>query len=117
MCGIAGEVGHEPGWVTGALERMVHRGPDAGDAWADPEHPVALGHRRLSIIDLEGGQLDPNIFRSALRGLEQRFDAAWGGFGDAPKFPQPMALLFLLHRVAAGDISSLTVYLQSINEK
>jgi asparagine synthase (glutamine-hydrolysing) len=31
---------------------LAHRGPDAADVWQDPDHPVALSHRRLSIIDL-----------------------------------------------------------------
>ncbi|HVS01228.1 MAG TPA: thioredoxin domain-containing protein, partial [Thermoanaerobaculia bacterium] len=36
----------------------------------------------------------------AVRSLEQRFDAAWGGFGGAPKFPTPSNLLLLLERTA-----------------
>jgi asparagine synthase (glutamine-hydrolysing) len=31
---------------------LVHRGPDDSGAWADEQTGVALGHRRLSIIDL-----------------------------------------------------------------
>jgi asparagine synthase (glutamine-hydrolysing) len=58
MCGIAG-------WYTTRgetyprdtiermLERLIHRGPDAGGAYFG--HGVVLGHRRLSIIDLAGG--------------------------------------------------------------
>jgi asparagine synthase (glutamine-hydrolysing) len=34
---------------------MVHRGPDGQGLWHEPEAAVYLGHRRLSIIDLEGG--------------------------------------------------------------
>ena len=55
MCGLAGYLSPRsfPGDVlermTGALE---HRGPDAGGFFRDG--PVALGHRRLSIIDLAG---------------------------------------------------------------
>jgi asparagine synthase (glutamine-hydrolysing) len=37
-----------------ALDRMSHRGPDGSGTHFDG--PVALGHRRLSIIDLEGGR-------------------------------------------------------------
>ncbi len=48
ICGIAGGRGH------GAIERMtaslIHRGPDDGQYFA--RHNLALGHRRLSIIDL-----------------------------------------------------------------
>lgn len=37
---------------------VAHRGPDDSGAWLDPEAGVALGHRRLSILDLsvEGHQ-------------------------------------------------------------
>ncbi|MEM7049001.1 MAG: DUF255 domain-containing protein [Acidobacteriota bacterium] len=34
------------------------------------------------------------------RSLEESFDPQWGGFGDAPKFPSPSNLLFLLDRLA-----------------
>lgn len=60
MCGIAGifELGAARPAVdlAAAARRMAdtlaHRGPDGGDAWAEPESGIALGHRRLSIIDL-----------------------------------------------------------------
>jgi asparagine synthase (glutamine-hydrolysing) len=59
MCGILGLVG-DPGAVTligerfsDALNLLVHRGPDAGRV--DRAPGALLGHRRLSIIDIEGG--------------------------------------------------------------
>jgi len=57
----------------------------------------------LSDVGLEGGTLDADIFKDALRGLGQRFDATWGGFGDAPKFPQPMTIEFLLRQSLRGE--------------
>ena len=40
-------------------DRMSHRGPDGAGYWlgdtADGLHQIGLGHRRLSIIDLQGG--------------------------------------------------------------
>ena len=55
MCGLAGYLSARPG-EPGVLERMTaclaHRGPDADGFFRDG--PVALGHRRLSIIDLAG---------------------------------------------------------------
>jgi asparagine synthase (glutamine-hydrolysing) len=58
VCGIAGFVNRAGLAVDrGVLERMVatltHRGPD-GDGF-HVNGPVALGHRRLAIIDVDGG--------------------------------------------------------------
>lgn len=59
MCGIAGILQLDPQCSVDSesLERMtrtlVHRGPDDEGFYRDG--PVGLGHRRLSIIDLEGG--------------------------------------------------------------
>jgi asparagine synthase (glutamine-hydrolysing) len=57
MCGIAGEVRLDAAPDAAAVQRMadalVHRGPDAGGLFV--EGPAALGHRRLSILDIEGG--------------------------------------------------------------
>ena len=64
MCGIAGFIG-KPGaalspvaQVKAMTDAMPHRGPDDAGAWMDETHGVALGHRRLSILDLspEGHQ-------------------------------------------------------------
>ncbi len=56
MCGIAGFAGF--GSINDLLQitaALSHRGPDGSGLWSAPEVPVFLGHRRLSIIDLEGG--------------------------------------------------------------
>lgn len=55
MCGIAGIVWQQNDSEKAAAIRkmtdaMAHRGPDAGEHFVDDE--IALGHRRLSIIDL-----------------------------------------------------------------
>jgi uncharacterized protein YyaL (SSP411 family) len=42
-------------------------------------------------------------------GLRSAFDARWGGFGGAPKFPQPMTLEFLLRCHLRGYPGSLEV--------
>ena len=61
MCGIAGFFtlgGHDRQQAGEAVQRMAdtlaHRGPDAEGFYVDDS--VALGHRRLSIIDLSQGQ-------------------------------------------------------------
>lgn len=59
MCGIAGFI-NAPGspeehraWMEAMLAPLTHRGPDDQGLWLGDG--AALGHRRLSIIDLEGG--------------------------------------------------------------
>jgi asparagine synthase (glutamine-hydrolysing) len=60
MCGITGWVDYtrdlrQQGPVLAEMvATMACRGPDAQGMWTAPR--VALGHRRLSVIDLEGGR-------------------------------------------------------------
>jgi asparagine synthase (glutamine-hydrolysing) len=69
MCGIAGlweQRGRRPARAFAATaeamtDTLVHRGPDAGDVWLDPEAGFALGHRRLSIIDLSPAGAQPMV--------------------------------------------------------
>jgi hypothetical protein len=69
---------------------------------------VAEQLQALSDVGFDEGTLDTDVFRGALRGLSWRFDKIWGGFGDAPKFPQPMILEFLLREsIRSGDTSAL----------
>lgn len=64
MCGITGHLTPSLSREESlsVLERMtnalVHRGPDSAGYWVDEQAGVALGHRRLAIIDLtpEGHQ-------------------------------------------------------------
>ena len=55
MCGIAGLCNFK-GDIEKNIEkmnqRMFHRGPDAGGCFVEKDGSVALGHRRLSIVDL-----------------------------------------------------------------
>ena len=59
MCGIAGIVDRSEPDPGGALERMlariIHRGPDGEGTHISKADGLAIGMRRLSIIDLEGG--------------------------------------------------------------
>ncbi len=64
MCGIAGEVRRDDdrpdlGAVEAMVETMVARGPDGGGVWS--EGGVALGHRRLRIIDLSDAGAQPMV--------------------------------------------------------
>jgi asparagine synthase (glutamine-hydrolysing) len=64
MCGICGvirtsgpEVDSEV--VRAMTETLQHRGPDDEGFWRSPDGRVALGHRRLSIIDLSAAGHQP----------------------------------------------------------
>src|SRR5512139_3081504 len=60
MCGIAGFINapapieQQRLWIDSMAQSLAHRGPDSHGIWVEGQ--VALGHRRLSIIDLESGQ-------------------------------------------------------------
>src|SRR5581483_8020027 len=57
MCGIFGIVSRNENYCRRAVEQLdliAHRGPDERGYWS--EGGVFIGNRRLSIIDLSGGQ-------------------------------------------------------------
>ncbi|MGE4545674.1 MAG: hypothetical protein AB7D06_16400 [Pedobacter sp.] len=58
MCGIVGITRHAISEETlrRAVSSLHHRGPDESGLFVNPESPVALGHARLSIIDLGTGK-------------------------------------------------------------
>lgn len=69
MCGIAGcyDLSHqtppsELATIAAAMsDPLRHRGPDDGGVWVDDEAGAALGHRRLSILDLSPAGHQPMI--------------------------------------------------------
>jgi len=61
MCGISGVATfRDSGVPEGAIQKITdalrHRGPDEDGFFRDPGGRAALGHRRLSIIDLSSGR-------------------------------------------------------------
>ena len=76
MCGATGEVrldGRTPdiGAVSAMAQVMVPRGPDAAGVWSQGR--VALGHRRLKIIDLTEAGAQPMV------DSELGLSIAWNG--------------------------------------
>ncbi|PGX71815.1 asparagine synthetase B, partial [Bacillus thuringiensis] len=66
MCGIAGwidwskDLSHEQETLKKMTDAIIHRGPDAEGHWFSKR--AALGHRRLIVIDPEGG-LQPMLYK------------------------------------------------------
>lgn len=56
MCGIAGVLKYqEPDLGHGVSEMIAairYRGPDDSGLWCDADYGLALGHARLSVLDL-----------------------------------------------------------------
>jgi asparagine synthase (glutamine-hydrolysing) len=50
-----------PRLVRGMTAALAHRGPDGADDWVDPAAGLALGHRRLAVIDLSPGGNQPRV--------------------------------------------------------
>lgn len=79
MCGLAGFLGAGDEATllrTKAIamaDALVHRGPDDAGAWVDADAGIALGHRRLSIIDLSEAGHQP------MRSASGRWVIAYNG--------------------------------------
>ena len=77
MCGIAGFIDTRKQQDDSPLTRtvramtdaLVHRGPDSEGIWVDSQAGVALGHRRLAIIDLSKEGHQPMFSASGRYGI------------------------------------------------
>jgi asparagine synthase (glutamine-hydrolysing) len=80
MCGFAGVLTSSGSnaldlsdWARRMVAPIAHRGPDDSGVWADQESGVALGFRRLSIIDLSP------LGHQPMRSASGRFVAVFNG--------------------------------------
>jgi uncharacterized protein YyaL (SSP411 family) len=95
--------------------RQVLEGVDR--AWREDRAGVEGTGSRLVTALADGARLPaaegaptPELLDTAVMLIERGFDATTGGWGGAPKFPQPMTIEFLLGRSAAtGDPRPLAV--------
>jgi|GEM_PF-9570 len=77
MCGIVGclalaiDADPDQAWVAIATQRIAHRGPDDEGFYSD--HDVALGYKRLAIIDLSQGGHQP------MRSADRRYWMVFNG--------------------------------------
>lgn len=54
ICGFTGETANKTKTIENMTDLIIHRGPDSAGYFVDKD--IAMGFRRLSIIDLEGGE-------------------------------------------------------------
>ncbi|MEJ5210017.1 MAG: asparagine synthetase B, partial [Burkholderiales bacterium] len=71
MCGLTGfweSRGCRSDEANATVRRMAdtlaHRGPDDAGVWVDVESGVAMGHRRLAILDLSPAGHQPMVSAS-----------------------------------------------------
>ena len=71
MCGLTGflwdsdsKIGLASVQLKSMTEAIRHRGPDDSGVWVDDEAKVAIGHRRLSILDLSSAGHQPMVSKS-----------------------------------------------------
>ncbi|HYJ60212.1 MAG TPA: thioredoxin domain-containing protein [Actinomycetota bacterium] len=95
--------------------RQVLEGID--EAWRERRDEVdAAGRavtatlREVTAIDPSAEPLDDAVTDAALAALVRAADRIHGGFGHAPKFPQPMTLEFVARRAVRGDDDARTIF-------
>ncbi len=94
------------------------------DAWENRRQELEEGgqevvtviQQRMAVASAPGGETcRPETLATAFHNLWQAFDPIYGGWGEAPKFPQPMVLEFLLrHHHATGDSRALQMVTQTL---
>jgi uncharacterized protein YyaL (SSP411 family) len=65
----------------------------------NPDKIAAIGSQMTTVLAKQsrsGRKLTDETVRQAYEALSESFDPQFGGFGDAPKFPAPHQLIFLL---------------------
>jgi uncharacterized protein YyaL (SSP411 family) len=79
------------------------------EAWKSQKDKVLAGAEQITEhlqqnagLKAQVDALDTDILTSAVSDLKEKFDRTWGGFGGAPKFPQPMVIEFLLREHMRG---------------
>jgi uncharacterized protein YyaL (SSP411 family) len=92
------------------------------DAWASRRDEIDIQSTRVT--EAIGGAgalaasvepLTDTISAAAFVTLQLAFDSRWGGFGGAPKFPQPMTLEFALRQAIRGVPDALEMVVLTLD--
>jgi len=80
------------------------------EAWAERRDELEVQASRVTeaigrtgLLSESRDALSAEVSTRAMASLRRAFDPRWGGFGGAPKFPQPMTLEFLLRQALRGE--------------
>jgi uncharacterized protein YyaL (SSP411 family) len=97
--------------LVAVAEAYRERRPDVERSAAELRDVLSRG----SFGNPPQGKVEADVLDRAYQGLAARFDGRHGGFGGAPKFPQPMLLEFVLrHWKRTGDAQALRMVEQTL---
>ncbi len=78
-------------------------------------HPGERGEREGGEVPGGGGRRWEDLVRRTRSGLLDAYDRAWGGFGRAPKFPQPSNLEVLIRALSGRpEAEAVTTTLEAV---
>jgi len=94
--------GGMPGFIP-LLTRIAEVWREDRTGVVDQARALTAELQHQAAVEPGDGLPGASVFDAALNQLRQGFDARWGGFGPAPKFPQQMAVELILARGSAED--------------
>jgi uncharacterized protein YyaL (SSP411 family) len=94
--------GGMPGFVP-LLKRIAELWREDRSGVVKQAGELAAELRRQAEVEIGEHPPDDAVMEAALVQLRRGFDARWGGFGPAPKFPQHMAVDLILARGSTED--------------
>ncbi|MBV9404571.1 MAG: thioredoxin domain-containing protein [Acidobacteriaceae bacterium] len=89
-----------PGFVQ-LLQHLAHSWKQERTRIEASSENVSDQLRAISSAAKAAIEPDRELFGAAFWPFRRSFDSRWGGFGDAPKFPRPVVLNYLLRYYAA----------------
>ncbi len=66
------------------------------------------------VVQIKTGELNPELLEQAISTITHSYDWQYGGWGEAPKFPQPMLIEFLLLQGSRGAKASLDMAVHAL---
>src|SRR6058998_2967395 len=84
----------QPGFKK-VLERVATAWKENHDKIVEQGGQIVAALRESQSVGIGEGKIDAAILEAAYKQLDRSYDPKEGGFGNAPKFPRPVALNFL----------------------
>ena len=107
--------GNQPG--------MMELIPSLKNAWSNKQNDIQKTIKQVNEFlissnkTVAGKSLEKPVIKNAYENFVERYDAEYGGFGNAPKFPSPHNLIFLLRYYNSyGEKSALNMVTKTLEK-